>query len=315
MVFQYQYQYQYQYQLQRGLGFTTYDSFSQIIQDSYSNPIILSLLVAIIPLIFFQVRDRYPKIIKYLKYLLAVSPFFLLTWLTKKYYDQGSIAPMILSVVTLAIVTFAAYEYIQVVRSTPNRRAKEILEATFLGRKKRDYVSIGIIVFALITGTLILTKSLFLVAVTSNSMAPTFWAGDLVLMQSINDNYEKSDIAVFKNPQFYRRDEKVIHRIENADFGKIRTKGDNNGFVDDWILSNDNILGSAVTFNEHPVVFKDVGELFIENFDPNIDSKPEVKFLRNTMLHIRQFGPMYVLIIILMVILIHAQEPEKEKVY
>jgi signal peptidase I len=268
MVFQYQYQYQ--YQLQRGLGLTTYESFSHLLTDTYSNPVIFSLLVALVPLFYFFLRDR----------IIKTQAFQALNLLYEKRKRQKEL-----------------------------KRARIAFEETFLKKKRTDLSTILLVGFTLLLGGLIFSQSLFFVAVTSNSMAPTFWESDLVLVQSITQDYQKGDVIVFRNPKV-AFDDKIIHRINSIslDREEMKTKGDNINFPDDWILSNEDILGSAVTFNERPVVAKNVGKYFIKDYGldkgADYENDPTVQFLRKS-----------VVVILILLFLTMLQKPEKGKVY
>ena len=273
MIFQYQYQYQ--YQLQRGLGLTTYDSFSQLLYDSYSNPVVFSLLVAIAPLVLFALRRRIIK--------------------TGAYHAFHSI-------------------YSQRKKDKELKQARQVFEEAFLRRKRYELSSIFLIAFTVLLGSLIFTKSLFFVAVTSNSMAPTFWGSDLVLVQSVSPDYKTGDIIVFQNPRV-AYDNKVIHRIFSIDEENlIRTKGDNNNFPDDWALTKKDVLGTAVTLNERPIIAKKAGRYFIKDYEPFKEMDPTYQFLRASMSNVHSYGPLY-LIIILCLILLTQLQPERGKVY
>jgi signal peptidase I len=273
MVFQYQYQYQ--YQLQRGLGLTAYDSFSQLLHDTYSNPVILSLLVAVIPLMYFFLRERIVK--------------------TNLYQ-------------TMSAIHEKRREEKQL------KDARELFEENFLGKKRFDLSSLVLMGFIVTLAGLLLTKSLFFVAVTSDSMAPAFWAGDLVLIQSISRDYKIGDVVVFQDPKV-KFDDKVIHRIKALDGEDIRTKGDNNNYLDDWILREEGIIGNAITLNKKPIVAKKAGQYFIENFDPFKEDDPTYQFLRRSMANVHTYGPIYLIVIILLILLVQLQQPERGKVY
>jgi signal peptidase I len=277
MVFQYQYQYQ--YQLQRGLGLTTYDSFTSILRDTYSNPVLLSFLVALLPLVYFFLRDRLSK--------------------TVLYQNLDSL-----------------YQTRKNERKV--KHAREIFEETFQKKKKSPLPTFLLIGATLLLGGLIFTNSLFFVAVTSNSMAPVFWNGDLVLVQSLSKDYQKGDIVVFENQQV-KFEDKIIHRIDSKVGDRIITKGDNNNFPDDDVIFEENILASGVSFNGRPVVAKRVGSYFIKNYDikndPFREQDPTIKFLRRSVSNVHAYGPLYIVIILLLMLLTILQKPERGKVY
>ncbi len=276
MVFQYQYQYQ--YQLQRGLGLTTYESFSQMLQDTYSNPVILSLLVALVPLIYFFFRNRFVKT-RFFQALLTV------------YGDRR--------------------------RDNELRRARLEFEEAFLKKKKIDYASVFIAGFTVLVGALILTQSLFFVAVTSNSMAPVFWESDLVLVQAISNDPQEGDIAVFQNP-LVQIDDKVIHRIHRIGDDDVITKGDNNNFPDDWVVDRGSVLGTAVTYNGRPIVAKKIGRYFIQDYglDKGYSNEdPTYQILSWSLSNIHSYGPIYLVAIVLLLFITMLERPNRGKVY
>jgi|GEM_PF-4646971 len=276
MVFQYQYQYQ--YQLQRGLGLTTYESFSQLLQDTYSNPVILSLVVALVPLMYFFFRDRIVK-----------TRFFQV--LAEVYNNRR--------------------------REGELRAARLEFEESFLQRKKTDYASFFIAGFTILVGALILTQSLFFVAVTSNSMAPVFWASDLVLIQAVTGDAQEGDIAVFQNPEV-DFDDKVIHRIYAVRGDEVITKGDNNNYQDDWVVDRGKVLGVAVTYNDKPIVAKKIGRYFIRDYglDKGYSNEdPTYQILSWSMLNVHSYGPIYLLVIVLLIFMTMLERPDRGKVY
>ena len=80
------------------------------------------------------------------------------------------------------------------------------------------------------------------VAVFSNSMVPTFYKGDMIVVQGV-DHVAVGDIIVFNVPD---RSYPIIHRVYEINGNEIRTKGDNNLYVDPWITKQENIYGKAV---------------------------------------------------------------------
>ena len=79
------------------------------------------------------------------------------------------------------------------------------------------------------------------VAVFSDSMDPTFFKGDMILVQGV-DSVKVGDIIVFNVPD---RPYPIIHRVYEVKNGSIRTKGDNNLYVDPWITTQNNVYGKA----------------------------------------------------------------------
>jgi len=80
-------------------------------------------------------------------------------------------------------------------------------------------------------------------AVLSGSMEPVFKKGDLVLMQTLDKEPHIGDII---SSSVYGYNAPVTHRVIEINKYGLRTKGDNNQKQDDWVLSNDKIIGKAV---------------------------------------------------------------------
>ncbi len=110
---------------------------------------------------------------------------------------------------------------------------------------------------------------LFFAIVTSSSMEPTFKKGDLVLMQDILVQPKVGDIIIFPDPQNSRVASQpltITHRIESISADGIKTKGDNNPYVDSWSVSGKMILGKAIVLYQQPLVLEDVGKYFLLDF-------------------------------------------------
>ena len=73
-------------------------------------------------------------------------------------------------------------------------------------------------------------------------MVPTFYKGDMIVVQGV-DHVAVGDIIVFNVPD---RSYPIIHRVYEINGNEIRTKGDNNLYVDPWITKQENIYGKAV---------------------------------------------------------------------
>jgi signal peptidase I len=78
------------------------------------------------------------------------------------------------------------------------------------------------------------------VAVFSNSMVPTFYRGDMIIVIG-RENFEVGDVIVFNANKSYP----IIHRVYEKN-NYITTKGDNNSGPDGWKLTNGDIYGKAV---------------------------------------------------------------------
>lgn len=110
---------------------------------------------------------------------------------------------------------------------------------------------------------------LFFAIVTSGSMEPTFKKGDLVLMQNILVQPNVGDIIIFpdaKNTRVGSQPLTITHRIESISADGIRTKGDNNPYVDSESINRQMILGKAIVLYRQPLVLKDMGKYFLLDF-------------------------------------------------
>lgn len=92
--------------------------------------------------------------------------------------------------------------------------------------------------------TYVLNTQTPVVAVFSESMIPTFFKGDMIIVYGRGD-VKVGDIIVFEVPD---RKYPIIHRIISMENGFIKTKGDNNFNEDpeNWRTQVDNVLGKAV---------------------------------------------------------------------
>jgi signal peptidase len=109
----------------------------------------------------------------------------------------------------------------------------------------------------------------FFAIITSGSMEPTFKKGDLVLMQDILIQPKPGDIIIFPDPQNSRVGSQpltITHRIESISADGIKTKGDNNPYIDSWSVSRKMVLGKAIVLYRQPLVLKDMGKYFLLDF-------------------------------------------------
>lgn len=99
--------------------------------------------------------------------------------------------------------------------------------------------------------------------VISDSMKPEFQRGDMIIVQSIFLTPAVGDIITFslKNKNY-----DVSHRVISISNSAIITKGDNNPRKDDFDTKPENIKAKAIQINNHPIVIKDFGALFITDY-------------------------------------------------
>ena len=78
-------------------------------------------------------------------------------------------------------------------------------------------------------------------------MFPILQRGDILRLDSCNEKPPQvGDVVVFQRP---KRGGLIVHRIVFVGQKRIRTKGDNNESVDNWVLSVCDILGRIVSVN------------------------------------------------------------------
>ncbi len=107
-------------------------------------------------------------------------------------------------------------------------------------------------------------KLVTLTVVVSDSMKPEFQRGDIILTQSINKTAHVGDIITF-----HVQDENtaISHRVVSVTKkGLIETRGDNNGYIDDYQTTQKDVIAKAIIFNNHPIVIKGFGSLFITDY-------------------------------------------------
>ncbi|MFQ6020671.1 MAG: signal peptidase I [Candidatus Aenigmatarchaeota archaeon] len=109
------------------------------------------------------------------------------------------------------------------------------------------YIILGFIIALLFNAGLgfALNTDTPVVAVFSDSMVPTYFKGDMIIVMNYS-NYEDvkiGDVIVFSVPD---RRYPIIHRIYNITNGVIITKGDHNQYVDPWTTTRNNIHGKAI---------------------------------------------------------------------
>lgn len=106
------------------------------------------------------------------------------------------------------------------------------------------YIGLGFVIalgFNTILGICLSTDTP-VVAVFSESMIPTFYKGDMIIVQG-TQNVSIGDIIVFDVPAY---NFPIIHRAINITDGKITTKGDHNLIQDPWFVDKSVIHGKAV---------------------------------------------------------------------
>lgn len=256
---------------QRQAGFKVYHSFSDVLHDVPIEPLIVSIVIATLPIVIY------------------------LLW-KKSYLRTVFIAPAAL----LYRIWSGICRHIEN-RKLEGRVREEYKEMVGKKAELGDIMRHGGYLGMIIFGLLILKKAFFLSLVLSQSMVPTLMAADLVAVESLTtDNIKAGDIVVF-TPPGYRYS--IVHRIVSIDNGKIRTKGDNVGVVDSWVLTNKNIEGKVVTVNGRPIVIKNVGMYFMPREIYLSGSDPTYELIKTTVQTIHIYGPIILIILLLLVLM------------
>ena len=116
---------------------------------------------------------------------------------------------------------------------------------------------VGIFVFIILlfgmwfSATTILQTSSPLFVVSSGSMIPELEIGDIIIVSGRDkfDELKNKDIIVFNLPTDYKR--VIVHRVQEikteSEQIQIKTKGDNNPYVDGWTVIESNYIGKVIT--------------------------------------------------------------------
>ena len=158
---------------------------------------------------------------------------------------------------------------------------------------------------------ILLFKLVFLTAIVSNSMQPTFKKGDLVLMQKIATAPEEGDIIMFMHKDIMLP---VTHRVIAVTDEGTKTGGDARGVTDPWIVQNEAIIAKAVQMGGGPIVLEDVGNYFIletskMGYDPKYGS--EYAFMRNIFSMLRLYGYVVCVIAVMGYVLLSLSERKR----
>jgi signal peptidase I len=273
MLLQLQQQQQWQYESQ----FQTYESFGQVMADLPLGPVYVSIVIAAFPFIVY------------------------LLW--KKSYLRTFIT-------TPAVTLFSRIWYYRKDRVLENRIEEEFEGIAGKKTELKDIFRYGVYASMVASGFLIMKKAFFFSLVISESMAPTLWTADLVLVESLTtENIEVGDIVVFTPPD--RISGPVVHRVTSvSDEGKIRTKGDNAG-PDDWTLTGENIEGKLVMVRGKPLVIKNFGLYLMPRGIYLAGSDPIYEGVKNSIGWIHTRGPI-ILIVLMLIILVGSIESRKK---
>ena len=154
----------------------------------------------------------------------------------------------------------------------------------------KTVLSISALLVNVLLAYLILTHMLAFAAVMTESMSPTIDKGDLVLIQSLDKRVEMGDIIMFSTPYMPNP---VMHRVYAITDMGYKTKGDLRNTPDPWTVTEEQIMGRAVTVMGKPIVIRDVGSYFIVGEEgvrihPRYGS--EYAFVKNMVNMVKSYG-------------------------
>lgn len=92
---------------------------------------------------------------------------------------------------------------------------------------------------AILASMVILNLTGNLLVVISNSMAPTFRAGDVLILQSAGDSLEPGMIVSYR-----KGGNLITHRVVRVDGATLVTRGDNNLGDDPWTVPVSSVVGT-----------------------------------------------------------------------
>jgi signal peptidase I len=220
-------------------------------------------------------------------------------------FSLGPIAIMILARSQIVHTLLAFYKRRKMEKDINNR----IMMTYDLLKKKEKREFLPLITLTIIAGVFFLaaTKMIFFSLVVGESMLFTLVPTDLVLTQRINTQVEPGDIIVF---QTHDNLNPIIHRaISVTDSGVVTARGDNRLNNDPWGITQEQILGKAVTLRGKPVVLKRIGIYFTPVRDVGFASDPVVQLVRDFVFTSQRYGLIIVAVILLIILLDSSSKP------
>jgi signal peptidase len=155
---------------------------------------------------------------------------------------------------------------------------------------KKSYPFLPLIPFIILV-YIFMNHWIFFAVITSDSMSPSFEKGDIVLMQSVDTDVEEDDIILFANKNPRGIHPPVIHRVIDITEGNITTKGDATNKIDDWTVKEEEVKAKAlIGLRGKPIVVKDVGHYFIEDFTANGKYANEFVFTSVMVAYLQDLG-------------------------
>jgi len=159
--------------------------------------------------------------------------------------------------------------------------------------------------------------------VTSDSMRPTLWEGDIVAWTPTRiQDVEVGDVIVFKSYVHWPDEKILVHRVSNVttnNKGEIRleTKGDANEWTDqagphipEQYIRKDNLMGKVISIDNYPLKIPFIGIVGIW-INEGLDVISQPTSSKGTLNYAGVFAPLTISIVILVILLFLI--PEKAK--
>ncbi len=176
--------------------------------------------------------------------------------------------------------------------------------------RRQDWLLLMFLLAAVVIMGLKLVSPMVII---SDSMKPEFQRGDMIITQSVFLTPQPGDIITFnvKNQNI-----EVSHRVININGGAIKTKGDNNPSADLYDTTQKNIIAKAIQINNHPLVIRGLGALFITDYSKQgviYKFGDRFTFMQQLSATIRAWGYIITIIAILAYIFIMAGDKKYER--
>ncbi|MDA3839773.1 MAG: signal peptidase I [Patescibacteria group bacterium] len=118
---------------------------------------------------------------------------------------------------------------------------------------KTKIIILEILIIFILLIPVIFNNYQFFYLIVSDSMNPVIYKNDIVLVKNNNISDYKNKIIAFYDPT---RSVIIVHRVMGKEFGYFITKGDNSTFVDEYRVSEENIVGEVVFALKTSGIFK-----------------------------------------------------------
>ncbi len=194
------------------------------------------IFLLVVPNVLFNI------LCSFLAYKKSINSTFLIRGLPVLIYILVPVVPKVNWVV------FATFEIIYCITAftiiNNNIRRLSIIENKIKVNKNKGIKFTILVIFTILVMFVIGVFNYVPISVASESMLPNIHVGDAVIYKKVNDS---SDLRAGNIIVFVKKNIIIIHRIysiKNINGERhIITKGDNNKEIDDWIVTDKDIIG------------------------------------------------------------------------